>query len=98
MLLELCNGTFSKGCCSHLWNIVRQLFYIIISVSYWNLSNICCKCFIRLGLTDITLPLLIRIRWQSAHSLEPFLRHSFLSLRWFYLVVLGLGAPLSSLP
>ena len=32
----------------------------------------------------------------SAHSLELFLRHSFLNLRRFYLVVLGLGAPLSS--
>src|SRR6218665_3706887 len=31
-----------------------------------------------------------------AHSLERFLRHSFLNLRRFYLVVLGLGAPLSS--
>src|SRR6218665_1712026 len=30
----------------------------------------------------------------SAHSLELFLRHSFLNLRRFYLVVLGLGAPL----
>ena len=33
---------------------------------------------------------------RSTHSLEPFLRHSFLNLRRFYLVVLGLGAPLSS--
>src|SRR6218665_209332 len=33
---------------------------------------------------------------RSAHSLELFLRHSFLNLRQFYLVVLGLGAPLSS--
>src|SRR6218665_693000 len=33
---------------------------------------------------------------RSAHSLEIFLRHSFLNLRRFYLVVLGLGAPLSS--
>src|SRR6218665_838780 len=33
---------------------------------------------------------------RSAHSLELFLRHSFLNLRWFYLVVLGLGASLSS--
>src|SRR6218665_2782892 len=32
----------------------------------------------------------------SSHSLELFLRHSFLNLRRFYLVVLGLGAPLSS--
>ena len=32
----------------------------------------------------------------SAHSLELFLRHNFLNLRRFYLVVLGLGAPLSS--
>src|SRR6218665_1648854 len=32
----------------------------------------------------------------SVHSLELFLRHSFLNLRRFYLVVLGLGAPLSS--
>src|SRR6218665_696078 len=31
-----------------------------------------------------------------AHSLERFLRHSFLSLRRYYLVMLGLGAPLSS--
>src|SRR6218665_874493 len=33
---------------------------------------------------------------RSAHSLELFLTHSFLNLRQFYLVVLGLGAPLSS--
>src|SRR6218665_870608 len=33
---------------------------------------------------------------RSAHSLEFFLRHSFLNLRRFYLVVLGLGASLSS--
>src|SRR6218665_496043 len=33
---------------------------------------------------------------RSARSLELFLRHSFLNLRRFYLVVLGLGAPLSS--
>src|SRR6218665_1236993 len=33
---------------------------------------------------------------RSAHSLELFLRHSFLNLRRFYLIVLGLGAPLSS--
>src|SRR6218665_2690212 len=33
---------------------------------------------------------------QSAHSLELFLSHSFLNLRRFYLVVLGLGAPLIS--
>src|SRR6218665_664729 len=33
---------------------------------------------------------------RYVHSLERFLRHSFLSLRRFYLVVLGLGAPLSS--
>src|SRR6218665_3321423 len=33
---------------------------------------------------------------RSVHSLELFLRHSFLNLRRFYLVVLGLGAPLSS--
>src|SRR6218665_1605999 len=33
---------------------------------------------------------------RSAHSLELFLRHSFLNLRRFYLVVSGLGAPLSS--
>src|SRR6218665_319236 len=33
---------------------------------------------------------------RYAHSLERFLRHSFLNLRRFYLVVLGLGAPLSS--
>src|SRR6218665_2852530 len=33
---------------------------------------------------------------RSAHSLDLFLRHSFLNLRRFYLVVLGLGAPLSS--
>src|SRR6218665_3946251 len=33
---------------------------------------------------------------RSAHSLELFIRHSFLNLRRFYLVVLGLGAPLSS--
>src|SRR6218665_231861 len=33
---------------------------------------------------------------RSAHSLELFLRHSFLNLTRFYLVVLGLGAPLSS--
>src|SRR6218665_4092423 len=26
----------------------------------------------------------------------PFLRHSSLNLRWFYLVVLGLGAPMRS--
>src|SRR6218665_3863044 len=32
---------------------------------------------------------------RSVHSLELFLRHSFLNLRRFYLVVLGLGAPLS---
>src|SRR6218665_493201 len=31
-----------------------------------------------------------------AHSLELFLRQSFLNLRRFYLVVFGLGAPLSS--
>src|SRR6218665_1034850 len=36
------------------------------------------------------LPLSIR------SLLEIFLRHSFLNLRRFYLVVLGLGAPLSS--
>src|SRR6218665_1219284 len=35
---------------------------------------------------------------RSAHSLELFLRHSFLNLRRFYLVVLGFGAPLSSPP
>src|SRR6218665_1671899 len=35
-------------------------------------------------------------RCRSAHSLALFLRHSFLNLRRFYLVVLGLGAPLSS--
>ena len=34
--------------------------------------------------------------WCSAHSLDLFLRHSCLNLRWFYLVVLGLEAPLSS--
>src|SRR6218665_3954954 len=33
---------------------------------------------------------------RYAHSLESFLRHSFLNLRRFYLVVLVLGAPLSS--
>src|SRR6218665_1201252 len=33
---------------------------------------------------------------RYAHSLERILRHSFLNLRRFYLVVLGLGAPLSS--
>src|SRR6218665_739881 len=33
---------------------------------------------------------------RYAHSLERFLRHSFLNLRRYYLVVLGLGAPLSS--
>ena len=33
---------------------------------------------------------------RYARSLERFLRHSFLNLRRFYLVVLGLGAPLSS--
>src|SRR6218665_378845 len=33
---------------------------------------------------------------RSAHYLELFLRHSILNLRRFYLVVLGLGAPLSS--
>src|SRR6218665_308153 len=33
---------------------------------------------------------------RSAHSLEIFLRQSFLNLRRFYLVVLGLGASLSS--
>src|SRR6218665_3927836 len=33
---------------------------------------------------------------RYAHSLERFLRHSFLNLRRFYLVVLGLGAPLSN--
>src|SRR6218665_3228085 len=33
---------------------------------------------------------------RYAHSLELFLIHSFLNLRRFYLVVLGLGAPLSS--
>jgi len=32
----------------------------------------------------------------SAHSLEPFLRQSFLNPRWFYLVVLELGMPLSN--
>src|SRR6218665_253486 len=31
---------------------------------------------------------------QYAHSLELFLRHSFLNLRQFYLIMLGLGAPL----
>jgi len=30
---------------------------------------------------------------QSAHSLQPFLRHSSLNLRWFYLVVLRMGKP-----
>jgi len=34
--------------------------------------------------------------WHSTHSLELFLRHSSLNLRWSYLVVLGLGALLSS--
>src|SRR6218665_3064256 len=33
---------------------------------------------------------------RYAHSLERFVRHSFLNLRRFYLVVLGLGTPLSS--
>src|SRR6218665_577500 len=33
---------------------------------------------------------------RYGHSLERFLRHYFLNLRLFYLVVLGLGAPLSS--
>src|SRR6218665_3943992 len=33
---------------------------------------------------------------RSAHSLELFLRHSFLNLRRFYLVMLGSGASLSS--
>src|SRR6218665_3165706 len=33
---------------------------------------------------------------RYAHSLERFLRHSFLNLRRFYFVVLGFGAPLSS--
>ena len=32
--------------------------------------------------------------WRSAYSLKPFLRHSSLSFRWFYLVVMGLGPPL----
>jgi len=31
--------------------------------------------------------------WCSAHSLEPFLRHSSLNLMLFYLVMLGLGVP-----
>jgi len=39
----------------------------------------------------------LMIKWaslcRSVHSLEPFLRHSFLNLRWFYSVVLGLAAP-----
>jgi len=30
---------------------------------------------------------------RSAHSLESFLRHLSLHLRWFYLVVPGLGGP-----
>src|SRR6218665_3751330 len=42
----------------------------------------------------------LNLEWASlclsAHSLELFLRHSFLNLRRFYLVVLGLGAPLRS--
>ena len=33
---------------------------------------------------------------QSAHCLEHFLRHSSLNLRWFYVVMLGFGVPLSS--
>src|SRR6218665_2633381 len=33
---------------------------------------------------------------RYAYSLERFLRHSFLNIGRFYLVVLGLGAPLNS--